>query len=49
MQGARGRETGAYKVVREDFEPPSNEAVGPTADFQSERAMISFMISLVPP
>jgi hypothetical protein len=26
MRGARGRETGAYKDVREDFEPLSNKA-----------------------
>jgi len=33
MRGAKGRETGAYTDVREDFEPLSNNADRPRSSF----------------
>jgi len=35
MRGAKGRETGAYTNVREDFEPLSNEADRPRSSFST--------------
>ncbi len=45
MRGARGRETGAYTAVREDFAPTCNEADRTRSRFMTVRYLSSVLIS----